>query len=81
MLLVEKSKWEKTKNDIMNLKKSTMWELQVKFYFGKNEECSLGDSTSNNSEKLLQRGSGGRSVCVILVKGEFNAIKHLKSFC
>ena len=33
-------------------------ELQVKFYLGQNEDCSLGDSTSNSSEKMLQRGRG-----------------------
>ena len=33
-------------------------------------------------EKLFQRGNGGRSIYMILVKGEFSAIKHLfyKSF-
>ena len=38
---------------------------------------SPGDGTSDNSERLLQRGSGGRSIYRILVNGEFNAIKHL----
>ena len=43
----------------------------------------MGDSTSDSSERLLQRGSVGRSICEILVKREFNAIKHLlyKIFC
>ena len=41
------------------------------------EGCSLGDSTSGSSERLLQRGSGERSIYKILVKGEFSAIKHL----
>ena len=36
-----------------------------------------GDSTSDSSERLLQRGSGGRSIYKILVKGEFNAVKCL----
>ena len=27
--------------------------------------------------RLLQRGSGGRAIHKILVKGEFSAIKHL----
>ena len=41
----------------VNLKKkqSTTWESQLKFYLGKNEKCSLRDSTSDSSEKLLQR--------------------------
>ena len=54
-----------------------MWEVWVKLYLGKNEDCSLGDSTSDSSERLLQRGSGGRWIYKILVKGEFNALKHL----
>ena len=41
------------------------------------EGCSLGDSTSDSSKRLLQRGSGERSIYKILVKGEFSAIKHL----
>ena len=51
------------------------WELQVKFYLGQNEECSLEDSLSDNSERLLQSSSGGRSIKV-LVKGEFSTMKH-----
>ena len=35
-----------------------MQELRVKFYLGQNEDCSLGDSTSDSSETLRQRGSG-----------------------
>ena len=30
----------------------------VKFHLGQNEDCSLGDSTSDSSERLLQRGRG-----------------------
>ena len=45
------------------LKKCT-WEFQVKFYLGQNEDCSLGDSTSASSEKLLQRSRGeGQYMC------------------
>ena len=36
-----------------------MWELWFKFYWGQNEDCSPGDSISDSSEKLLQRGGGG----------------------
>ena len=39
-----------------------MSELQVKFYLGQNEDCILGDSTSESSERLLQRGNGGKSL-------------------
>ena len=49
----------------------TTWELQNKFYLRQNEDYSLGNSISGSSEKLLQRGSGERSVCMILVKGEY----------
>ena len=34
-----------------------------------NEDKSLGDSTSDSSEKLLQRGNGGRSICKIGEEG------------
>ena len=44
-------------------KNCTMWELWVKLYLGWDEDCSLGDSTSESSEKLLKRGWGrGRSI-------------------
>ena len=32
--------------------------VQVKFYLGQNEDCSLGDSTSDSPGKLLQTDSG-----------------------
>ena len=37
--------------------KKNAWnkKSQVKFYLGQNEDCSLGDSTLDSSEKLLQR--------------------------
>jgi len=35
-----------------------MRNMRFKFYLGQNEDCSLGDSTSDSSERLLQRGSG-----------------------
>ena len=35
------------------------------------------ETVPQSSEKLLQKSSGGMSIYVILVKGEFNAIKHL----
>ena len=34
------------------------WELWIKFYLGQNENCSPGDSVSDNSEKLLWGGEG-----------------------
>ena len=36
---------------------------------GKSEECILGDKASDSSEGLFQRGSEGRSIYKILVKG------------
>ena len=59
----------------IGLKKKKMHKLQV--LLGVKWGLRLGDSVSDSSEKLLQRGSGGRSVYVILVKGEFNEMKHL----
>ena len=41
-----------------------------------NEDFSLGGSISDSSERLLQSGSGGKSIYKVLVKGEFNAMKH-----
>ena len=46
-------------------------------YLGQNEGFCPGDSTSDGSEKLLQRGTEGKSTHKVLVKGEFSAIKHL----
>ena len=43
---------------------------------GQNEDCSLGGSISDSSERLLQSGSGGKSTYKVLVKGEFSNIKH-----
>lgn len=47
------------------------------FIWEKIEDSNPGDSTSDRSERLLQRDSGGRSVYKILVKGEFNEIQCL----
>ena len=43
---------------------------------GRNEDYRLGGRTSDSSEGLPQSGGGGRSMYKVLVKGEFNAIKH-----
>jgi len=65
-------------------KKSTMWKLQVKLHLGENEDCSLGDNTSDSSEKLLQRGTGeGQYICDF-GEGRVHAIKHIffpEGFC
>ena len=58
-----------------------MWELWVKFYWGQNEDFSLGDNTSDSSERLLQRGRGKVDICDF-GKGRVHAIKHIvESFC
>ena len=62
--------------ELLTKKKKHRGELRVKFYLGRNKDCSLRGSTSDSSETELQRGSGGRSTYKILVKGELNAIKR-----
>ena len=59
------------------LSRCITWELWLKFYLRQNEDCSLGDSTSFSFERLPQRGSGGKSTYKVLMKEEFNTIKHL----
>ena len=54
-----------------------MHDVRAKFYLRQNKDCSRGYRSSDSSEKLLQRGSRGKSIFKILVKGEFNAIKCL----
>ena len=70
-----------------NLKKNAQAErCEFSFIWGPNEACSPGDSISDGSEKLLQRGGapvgwGGEvRAHVILVKGGVHAIKHM-FFC
>jgi len=59
------------------LKKDVQLEsCELSFIWGQNEDCSLGGSISNSSERLFQSGSGGRSVYKVLVKGEFSTLKH-----
>ena len=53
--------------DPVNLKKKKKHNVWVKFYLGQNQDDSLGDSISDSSEKLLQRGK--IRIYVILVKG------------
>ena len=50
------------------------------FYWGKNEDFSLGDSISDNSETLLQSSNGGKSIYKVLVKGELNTTNYSKVF-
>ena len=55
--------------------KKVSWELS--FIWGQSKNCSMGDSTSDSSERLLQRGRGKSKMYKILVKGDFSAIKCL----
>ena len=48
-----------------------MKETGGKIFLGQNEICSLEDSTSERSGRLLQRGRGRVRVYVILVEGKF----------
>ena len=59
----------------MSTKKDAQLE-RCKFYLGQNEDCTLEGSISDSSDRLLQSGSGGRSIYKVLVKGEFSAMKH-----
>ena len=56
---------------------------QLNFIWGKTRTAAQEDSTSDSSERLLQRGNRGRSVYKSLVRGMFNAIRCLlyKRFC
>ena len=47
-----------------------------KFYLGQNEDYSLGDSISDSSEKLLQRGDRKVNIYAVLVKG-VHAVKPI----
>ena len=56
-----------------------MWELQIKFYVGQNEDYSLGDSTSDSSEKLLQISRAEGQHMKDFGEWEIHAIKHIFS--
>ena len=58
-------------------KKSTTYELRIKFCLGQNEDCSPGDSTLDSSEKLLQRGRGEGQYLCAFGEGGVHAIKHV----
>ena len=58
------------------LKKDIHLRAVSKLYLEQNEDCSLGGSISDSSERLLQSSSGQRSIYEVLVKREFNTIKH-----
>lgn len=48
--------------------KCTAQSCELSFIWAKNEDCSLGDSASGNSERLLQRGGGwGQAVIYVIL--------------
>ena len=70
-------KWKyQTTFPVSTKNRCTTWELCVKFYWGQNEDCSPGGSILDSSERLPQSCSGGKSIYKVLVKREFNAMKH-----
>ena len=57
---------------ICQLKKNVQLEsCELSFIWGQNEDC-----ISERSERLLPSGSGRRSIYKVLVKREFNIMKH-----
>ena len=54
-----------------------MHNMSIKFYLGQYEDCSLGDSTSDSSAKLFQRGSGERRYICDFGEGGVHAIEHI----
>ena len=62
---------------ICRLKNDAQLEsCKLSFLWGQNEDCSLGESISDSSERLLQSCSGEKSIYKVLVTGEFNTMKH-----
>ena len=54
-----------------------MWELWVKFYLGQKEDYSPGDSISDSSEELLQRGGGKVSIIYDFSEGGTCSQAHI----
>ena len=59
------------------LKKDIHLRAVSKLYLEQNEDCSLGGSISDSAMRLIQSGSGRQSIYKVLMKGEFNTMKHL----
>ena len=57
-------------------KRVQLESCELSFIWGQNEDCSPGGSISDSSERLLQNSSGGKTICKVLVKAEFNTMKH-----
>ena len=52
-------------------KKVQLESCELSFIGGKMRTAALGGSVSGGSERVLQSGSGGKSIYEVLVKGEF----------
>ena len=62
---------------ICRLKNDAQLEsCKLSFLWGQNEDCSLGESISDSSERLLQSCSGTKSICKAFMKGEFSTMRH-----
>ena len=59
------------------LKKNAQRERCELFYLGQNEDYSLGDSISDSSEELVQRGRGEGQYRCDFGEGGVHAIKHI----
>ena len=58
-------------------KKTQPESCELRFVWGQNEDYSPGDSLSDSSEKLLQRGKGeGQSVLYLILVKRVHAVKH-----
>ena len=70
----------------VHFKKKKRHNLRVvsQVLLGQHEDCSPGDSTSDSSERLLQRGPGeGQYICDS-GEGRVHAVKHIffpEDFC
>ena len=54
-----------------------MYNLRVEsFIWGKMQTAAREAASQIALKRLLQSGSGGKSIYKVLVKGEFNAMKH-----
>ena len=61
----------------VNLKNAQCENCELSIIWSKNEDDSPGDSTSDNSEKLLQRSRGEGQYMCDFGKEEVHAIKHI----
>ena len=75
---MQKSTCSFSGNERVDLKCTTQ-ELQAEFYLGHKEDCSLEDSTSDSSEKLLQRGREKDQYICDFGEGGIRALRHIFS--